>query len=223
MKYYSLLLILIFLIPIYADIMVVEAYKPTKSIQGFDGQNEIFIMYDDKNTNYIILQNELGISEHYDAKVKKYNDKSFSMKNPESGIAVFAHYDTNDNSYRLTVLTSTGILKFNGVLSIFSGVVVRDDHVDQQEKSPVITTPSERIEPKSSIGADVSKWNVSNAGRTDRSDDMLFTVTADRVQSITLGQDYDKMFKVYNARNSERLVGAEVHLEIERDGFIYKK
>jgi len=198
---------------IISMIQIAEA-EPTRTISGYDTNREIFIA-DDGINNIIILQSDTGVSTHYDSKVKTYNSGGFSMKNPESGILVFGHL-INDGQYKLLVLTSDKVYRFIGI----SGIIeeLDEEPIPSEEKK----IESGIVEPKSSVGTDITKWDVPNTLSRDREQSFLMTFHALTVlDRMYLNDKFELHGYVYNVGTTERL-DADLTLEISRDNYILK-
>lgn len=131
--------------------IVINAYGEALTIEGATNTHGIFISME--GTENIIMWDTLdGYSEHFDGKLKTYNSGGFSLKNPESGIAVWGHPVTSE-LWRLVILTSDGVVRMPG-----NTVIIND-----------ITTVNSTttIESQSSIGADISRYDIPTTGRSD--------------------------------------------------------
>jgi len=121
------------------------------SIYGVFDEGSIFIA-DNGTNNVIILYDNVGNStKHYDSTVKEYNSGSFVMRNIQSGILVFAHPIQYDQ-YKLVIVTTDKVYRLIGVLQIIS------------ELEPV---ESVEVQPTSSVGADITKWDIPTEGKSD--------------------------------------------------------
>lgn len=118
------------------------AYGETLVIEG----NGIFITLDGEE-NIITLDTDDGYVVIFDSKMKTYNTGAFSLKNPDGGIALWAH-PFSETQYRIVVLTNQGV---HFIQQIIGTIVTLND---------VTTT-----EPHSSVGVDISKWNIPTEGR----------------------------------------------------------
>lgn len=123
--------------------------ESTQMIQGSIDGISISIMHDGI-TNIIILEKDGIKSEHWDGVIKIYNSGAFVIKNIESGIVLFAHPIGNDQ-YRLVVITNDMVYRLIGVSEIISEL-------------DVVTSLEE---PVSSIGTDISNWDIPTIGRSD--------------------------------------------------------
>lgn len=177
--------------------------EPTNAIYGIiDG---VFVFIADDGINNIIILEKDGIqSKHYDSIVTEYSSGGFKMKNLETGILVFAHPIEN-GLYRLVVITADERYRLIGVF---------------QEISELDPT-TEIIEPISSVGEDIAKYDVSNStSRDDEKDTFLMTFnTYTYLDSMNLNDKFELNGYVYDVRTAERL-DADLTLEISRDDYI---
>ena len=118
-------------------------------IEGMNNYNGIFISLEE-NSNLIMLDTNDKNTTAFDSIINTYHDGGFSMKNAEEHVAVWLH-PINDTDYRVVVLTSDGVYRM--IASIIS-----DDDVQATTQS------SELV---SSIGADISKWDIPTTGRSE--------------------------------------------------------
>lgn len=187
--------------------------EPTQIIQGSIDGISVSIMHDGI-TNIIILEKDGITSEHWDGVIKTYKSGGFVIKNIESGIVLFAHSIGNEQ-YRLVVITNGNIHRLIGVSEIIS------------ESDAIVAPSSLYDEPVSSVGADITKWDVpTDTGRdSDKATSLLLTITGQTIPNMfRLGDDFEWNGYVYNARqgNSARMVDIPVTLEISRDDFVLR-
>jgi len=183
-------------------------------LEGESKNHGIFIAIQG-NDNIMMWDTLDGYSEHFDSKQKIYKSGGFSIKNVKDGIAVWGH-PLSDTQYKLVILTSEGVSR------IVSDVISMDT-VETVTKSGDIT---ERIDPKSSVGADITKWDIPTAGRiSDTLDPMILTLKPQLIPSeFRLGDEFEWTGKVINARqgNTAVLENVKVTFEISRDDFILR-
>lgn len=200
---------------IVSMVQVAEAL-PTLTISGSDTESEIFIANNGIN-NIIILQSDTGVSEHFDSEVKTYRSGGFSMKNPESGILIFGHLN-KDAQYKLLVLTSDEVYRFIGIPGELPELVEKS--IDEQP-SVVPESNNTRIEPQSSVGADVTKYDIPTTGRDGGTQSFLMSFKPSTIHdSMNLNDEYELRGYVYNVRTAERITDADLTLEISRDGYV---
>lgn len=201
---------------IVSTVQIAEA-EPTRTISGFDANREIFIANDGIN-NIIILQSDTGISKHFDSEVKTYNSGGFSMKNLKSGILVFAH-PISDDKYKLVVLTTDTVYRFIGV----SGIIAELNEEPIPVKEVESVNATKRIEPKNSVGADITKYDIPNTLSRDGESSFLMALKPSQsYQTLQLGDKFEFDGYVYSVRNSTSIVGADISFEISRDNYILK-
>jgi len=92
-----------------------------------------------------------------DSIIKLYKSGGFSLKNYDLGIAIYAHPVSKTEMIKFVVLE-------NGKVSRF--IALMEDSITYNEISNDVNHP-QKIEPKSSIGADISKWDIPTQGRND--------------------------------------------------------
>ena len=79
------------------------------------------------------------------------------------------------------------------------------------------------VEPKSSIGADITKWNIPNTLSRDGESSFLMALKASKTyQTLQLGDKFEFNGYVYSVRDSTSIKDADVFLEISRDNYILK-
>jgi len=197
------------LLLIVSTVNTVDA-EPTQIIQGSIDGTSVSIMHDDI-TNIIILEKDGITSEHYDGVIKTYNSGGFVIKNIESGIILFAHPIGNEQ-YRLVVLTDDKVYRLIGVSEIIS-------------ESDVIVAPSSSLydEPVSSVGTDITKYDIPVINRDDGKDTFLMAFKSTQtLDSLNLGDKFEFDGFVYNVRNSTKIVDVDFTLEISRDDLILR-
>lgn len=214
-KLYTISLIVTVTVLLTILLVQIADAEPTRTISGFDANREIFIA-DDGINNIIILQSDTGISKHYDSKVRHYNSGGFSMKSPESGILVFGH-PINDDQYKLLVLTSDKVYRFIGI----SGII------EELNEEPI---PSEEgeiesgiIEPTSSIGADITKYDIPIISRDDgQNTEILAFVTTEPFREAFLNEDFEFTGYLKDVKTAKKISDAEVTIEISRDEYVIR-
>lgn len=185
--------------------------EPTQIIQGSIDGTFISIMHDGI-TNIIILEKDGVTSEHYDGVMKTYNSGGFVIKNIESGIVLFAHSIGNEQ-YRLVVITNDIVYRLIGVSEIIS-------------ESDAIVAPSSSSlydEPVSSVGADITKYDIPIINRDDGKDTFLMAFKSTQtLNTIKLNDVFDFSGTVLSVRNNTGLSNVDITLEISRDNYILK-
>jgi len=195
--------------------------EPTRTISGYDETREIFIADDDTN-NIIILQSDTGISKHFDSVVRHYNSGGFSMRNLESGILVFAH-PISDEQYKLLVLTSDTVYRFIGISYILPELSEEPIEIEESIDESIAETIISGTEPISSVGADITKWDVPDSLSRDSDQSFLMALKSSQsFNSLYLNDKFEFDGYVYSVRNNTALVGADVTLEISRDDLILR-
>ena len=137
---------------LFVSVQYAEAQEWTLMIEGQNEDHGIFIAIEG-NSNIIMWDTLDGYSEHFDSRLKTYKSGGFSLKNPESGIAVWGHPIEDATQYKLVILTSEGVERMVASVIGFTPI---------EETEKETTT---REEPESSVGADISKWDIPTVGR----------------------------------------------------------
>lgn len=180
-------------------INVQNAQAEVVSISGYNSEMFVFV-YLENPDNMIKIVTENGKYEFIHSDLKLYKSGSFSLKNPQEGIGLWAHL-LEDGKYRITILTSDGVERITA--SEF-----------EDTPKPV------RIEPKSSVGADVSKWNVPTMNSRSEPLESLFGINVDIPKIKYLNDKFHPTIKVFDVRKNKGLKDIPVSLEISRDGLI---
>jgi len=181
-------------------------------LEGESKNHGIFIAIQG-NDNIMMWDTVDGYSEYFDSKQKIYKSGGFSLKNPESGIAVWGH-PINDVQYKLVILTNEGIVRMVG------NVITNNDIDTKQDDT---STHPIRIEPKSSVGADITKYDVPTITRDDKKTSMLLTLKTNPITSFLHGDRYDMNGKILDVRTGKILEGAEITVQISRDGYVIRE
>lgn len=153
-------------IGIFIGFLVNEAYAEETVIAAENSENSILIAFDG-DLSYILYETSQGISEHYDGKLKVYSSGGFSVKNYETGIAIWGHF--NGDSYDLFVLTSDGVDRFTGYIQI-EEIEVVEEKIDPEYANKILKEYWENrlgYIPDDSLGVDISKWDIPSEGRSD--------------------------------------------------------
>jgi len=112
------------------------------TLDGSGVDSKIFLDIQGKSS-MVDFDTKYGNFEIKDFKIKFYNSGGFSLKNPESGILVFGHPVTS-TQYEIFVLTSDGPYR------LLANVIDLN-----------------YSEPKSNLGADITRHDIPTNGRTD--------------------------------------------------------
>lgn len=224
-------LLLVFILAQYA-----EANEMNLMIEGENDDHGIFIAIDGRS-NILMWDTVDGYSEHFDGNLKVYKSGNFSLKNPVSGIAIWAHAIEDTTQYKLVILTSEGVYRLNATTVIFEGdtpATKKENPIDSSDlwSRTIINEEDESVSgnttiyPKSSVGADITKYDIPTIGRdSDNIDPMILTLKPDMIPvEIRLGDEFEWSASVINARqgNSAKIENATVTLEISRDDYIIR-
>lgn len=141
--------------------------------------------------------------------VKLYKSGGFSLKNYDLGIAVFAHPIDNTEMFKFTVL-------FDGKISRF---LIDSSSIADEIISTVIVN-SAIIEPKSSIGADITRFDIPTTTSRDNVRDPRIIVYLDNVSIIMLNEQYTPNIKIED--QDFHKIPADINVKITRDGITIK-
>lgn len=172
------------------------------SIQGKNTDMGIFIFIENED-NIMKIYTESGDAEYFDSKVKFYKSGGFSIKSSE--IAIWGH-PISSSQYDLLILTSEGKTKLTASTNEIHDVISSEGTL-------------QIIEPKSSIGADITKYDIPTNPR-DQEREPKIIVYLDSVSHIFVNDEYAPNIKVEN-QDFEK-IAAVVNLEITRDGHTIK-
>lgn len=162
--------------------------------------------------------------------VKLYKSGGFSLKNYDLGMAIFAHPVSQSEMIKFTVF-------YDGKVSRF--LIEKESISDETISEPISPVPSKKtepmieelmteptpkkIEPKSSIGADISKYDIPTISREDGKTDFLLYIKTNRMTTQYLNEEFVFNSSFINARNHTFLEDVKVTIEIVRDDFVLKK
>lgn len=181
------------------------------TISGNNGNTGIFIAMDG-DKNIINFYTEKNNSKHFDSQLKQYKHGSFSLKNTESKIGLWAHLLDN-GSYKMTVITNDGIQRIIG--KVIDGI--KNDEIKNNTPKPV------RIEPKSSVGSDIKKYDIPSISRDEGKTNFLMMIKTDRLDVLYLDKDFVFSGRIIDGSSGQSLANADVDVEITRDGFTLMK
>lgn len=203
------------MIAIVAAILIISSVQyaqaePTQIIQGSIDGTFVSIIHDGI-TNIIKLEKDGITSEHYDGVIKTYNSGGFVIKNIESGIVLFAHPIGNEQ-YRLVVVTNDNVYRLIGVSSEFT------------QEDAVTSSSSLYDEPVSSVGSDITNWDIpDDLDRDDGEDTFLMALKSSQTyNSIQLGDKFEFDGSVYSVRNNTGIMDVDISFEISRDNLILR-
>ena len=163
-----------------------------------------------------------GLFKDPNSVVKLYKSGGFSLKNYDLGIAIFAHPVSKTEMVKFTVIDWGDERSNKTKVSRF--LVGIEPLTDEITSVPTPSATPTRIEPKSSIGSDITKYDIPTISRDDgKSEFYLVFKPRTTFDSFTLGDKFELDAVVINGVNNTRVAGADISLEITRDGYIYKK
>lgn len=199
-----LMVILIGVVIFVASIFAHMAYGELSIIEGSNDSAAVMI---DFESNWVALLTEAGTMDFFDSKVKHFKSGGFVIKNPEAGILIFGH--PQGDQYKLFILTGD-----RSTYRIVADVATMN--------TPTITPqePTETRAPKSSVGADITKWNDKIPTTTSRNVDRepSLTVTFDDPTLIFVNTEYSPQIQVKNELHKG--VSSAINVIVERDGII---
>ncbi len=178
--------------------------EPTQIIQGSIDGTSISIMHDGI-TNIVILEKDGITSEHWDGVIKQYNSGGFVIKNIESGIVLFAHSIGNEQ-YRLVVITNDSVYRLIGVSEIIS----------ELDATVAPSSSSLYDEPVSSVGADITKYDIPTDTSRSYEKEPSISVRVDSLDTFFVTREYGINISVVDEH--EKGVMSIVDIDISRDG-----
>lgn len=202
---------------LFVSVQYAEANEMNLMIEGENDDHGIFIAIEGRS-NILMWDTVDGYSEHFDGNLKIYKSGNFSLKNPASGIAVWAHAIENATQYKLLILTSEGVERIVANVIDEDFPIEEDIPIEEVQKDAPTT-----IYPKSSVGADITKYDVPIISRDDGKTSMLLTLKIDRPNSFIHEDRYDMNGELYDARTGKVLVDGKVTVQISRDGYVIRE
>ena len=197
----------ILLLTLFLPLLLIPAYAEELTIEG----KGLFVAIEGDLNTVVIVADDLYIKA-FDSRLKTYKSGGFSLKSSEFGL--WAH-PISDTKYNIFVKTSSHTER------ILANLIV--DATKQAEIREIPANSTGTIYPKSSIGADVSKYDIPIISRDDGTDSFLMAFTVmTSTSNLKLGEDFDFTAKVWNVRNHDRLEGADVYVEISREDYVLK-
>jgi len=167
-------------------------YAEAQETHGFYGLDELF-----KDPNSI---------------VKLYKSGGFSLKNYELGIAVFGHPVDRSEIFKFTVMVDGKVSRF-----LIGMEPITPDKVVSEPSTPVNST---RIEPKSSVGADITKWNIPTENTRTQERESGIIAYLPKINQIMVNDEYAPNIIVQD--QDFQKTRADVNLKITRDGYTIK-
>jgi len=152
-----------------------------------------------------------------DTVVKLYKSGGFSLKNYEMGMAIFAHPISQTEMFKVTVLYDGKVSRF---LMESEALTESEPQIEIVTESGAIIIESEiteRIEPKSSLGADITKYDIPTQGRNDGLNPRI-TVSFLDPNSIFINDEYTPAITIKNEYG--KAVTADMEMIITRNSKI---
>ena len=175
------------------------------SIEGTNSEAGIILYLEDEIYPVVQWTTHEGDSTHFDLKLKEYKTGAFTLRDKYMRVSF---HPLGDSQYKIFVLTHDGVYRMIGNSFELNPI--------QEIQVPQNTT---RIEPKSSVGADITKHDIPTTGR-DQIRESKIILYLDRVDQIMINDEYTPTIKVEN--QDYQKISADVTLEISRDGYIIR-
>ena len=137
--------VIVTIIVVFGNVQQAEA--EIFSLTAENGKMNVSVINERLDT-VVLLHEKNGWSVHFDVKIKEYKSGGFSLRNSQSGLAVFAHPVGENNQYKVLILTSEGSQRYISQLIKYN--IVEDvQSINKTETEPSVL-----------VGADISKYDV---------------------------------------------------------------
>ncbi len=179
---------------LFASVQYAEAEPLT--ITANNGKMDLSIIIDG-DSNTVKIQTEKSLFQHWDSYVKYFKSGAFKVSSKYMLLFVSP---ISDGQYKIAYITSDGIQRFTGnkVIEIKYG------------------------EPKSSVGADITKYDIPNVGRPELSGankPIHPMIKTDEVSYVYINEEYTPNISIVNYWDAYTgIKDAKVNLKITRDG-----
>lgn len=201
----TLVIVAFLSITLASSAYAIDSNTQELTLDGSGVDSKIFLSISG-SVNMVALDTEEGRSKIVDSKVKFYNSGGFSLKNYESGILVYGH-PISDMQYKIVILTSDGVHR------LLANVIDLNYY-----------NISETIEPKSSLGADITRHDIPILERYEPSTEIGLLTTFNVVEMIFVNEEYSPNITVKNSNNViQKLSGANMTIQISRDGNVMRE
>lgn len=177
------------------------------SISGSNAEISLIVEIEEE-MNIVLVNSVQGSFRIVESDIKEYQSGAFRLSNPE--MLLFAH-PIGDTQYNIVILTSEGVQRLIG--TVYGEI--EEKRENKVETSTITTT----IYPKSSIGADITKYDVPTISRNYEREPRII-VYLDDVSTIMLNSEYAPNIKIEN--QDYQKIAADVNLKITRDGYTIK-
>jgi len=199
---------------LFVTVQYAHAEEDIFAINGKNDHNGIFLAKQG-NENIVILYSDNGWFVHLESTEKQYKSGGFSLKNPDTKMKLWA-FPTGSDEWKVTVYVNHGFQRY-----ITHVIDLGEEGQQMSDRTPIV-----RIEPKSSVGADITKYDIPTTGRGSANlDPMILTLKPQLIPDLfRLGDDFEWSASVINARqgNTAKIENATVTFEISRDGFVLR-
>ena len=185
-----------------------HADTETLMIVGSNSEMDLFVAIDG-TFDIIRVETDSSYYEITDTEIKNYKSGAFRMSG-DTGL-LFAH-PVGNMKYDIVFLTADGVQR----LTAFQ-VILKDAQYIQKNGA----IPSQTIEPKSSIGADITRHDIPTDTSRDHVREPKIIVTIDNITHIFINNEYAPNITVIN-QDFQR-ISADVNIKIERDDQILKE
>lgn len=195
---------------LFMGVQYAEAQEITLMIEGENKDYGIFIAIEG-NSNIIMWDSVDGYSEHFDGELKTYKSGGFSLKNPESGIAVWGSPMEDATKYKLVILTSKGVER------IVAGVV---------EYTPLEEIEEEKIDTDYTNEILKEYWENRSTDYTrpaDVKNPFMLDINYMEHNSIFVGDEYTPTIKINDRGGHIGVPEVEVIIEISRNNGLLQK
>ena len=195
-----LLVMIVSTIVIFAAYMVADmVYGELLTIEGSNEEYHIFLAIE-SDLHYLQWNTPEGYSEHFDLKIRSFNSGGFRIS--DSSILVFGH--PVNSGYDLVIKTTEGIQRI---------------HTDMTVQEKISTT----VEPKNSVGADISRHDVPSDLTRPELDvkglDMMY-LKMNKLYSKQIGDTLDINLDLkVPGQSYGGIEGADIHMKVVREGF----
>lgn len=196
---------LILVVMIFCVMPLVDAELLT--IKGSNDYSGILIGIDDNQNIIKWLTKDGHFEKQNSSKVKLYNSGGFTFKNVEMGIKVWGHPTSDTTQYKLTILYGNEFQKMTA------------STIDNSEFA--------NIKSKSSVGADISKYDIPTEGRKEITSyvkpekvhdpdslDMIPSVPQKVSYKHNFNFDFTAIDTQIKSQNDQRLTGVSVFTTI---------
>jgi len=135
-----------------------------------------------------------------DSTVKLYKSGGFSIRNYELGVAIFAHPISKTESWKFTVMYDGNVSRF----------LIENREIQDEEEVEEVTT-EHRAEPRSSIGADINRFDVPTDNLRSEERESQIYIKMHKIDLVQLEKEFVPSLQVLNERHE----GTEAKIQIQ--------